>query len=76
MITSILELEQGISNLWKNGLSAAMKNRPTYNQYKPVNYFKVFVHGFPYLWDAEEYVGICPSRISRLMLSYHLSMKT
>jgi hypothetical protein len=49
MITSVLEVHNGIARLWQQGNSSGLKEYPNYGQYIPKDYFKAFIYGFPYL---------------------------
>ncbi|KAL7501881.1 hypothetical protein ACHAXN_000164, partial [Cyclotella atomus] len=55
MVASVLEVHSGIENLWKQGKSDGYKDYPNYGQHIPIDYFKVFLHGFPYLWANRKY---------------------
>lgn len=55
MVASVLEVHSGIENLWKQGESDSYKDYPNYGQHIPIDYFKVFLHGFPYLWANRKY---------------------
>ena len=55
MITSVLEVHTGVDNLWKRGRSDGYKDYPNFGQHIPLDYFKAFLHGFPYLWSDEKY---------------------
>jgi hypothetical protein len=50
MVTAVLEVHKGIAGLWQRGNLLGMKEYPNYGQYIPKDYFKAFLHGFPYLW--------------------------
>ena len=55
IISASLEVENGISNLWRRGEGPGFKDYPDYGQYIPMNYFEAFVCGFPHLWSPREY---------------------
>jgi hypothetical protein len=50
MIAATMEVERGVENLWKRGPSLGMRDYPNYGRFIPINYFKAFLCGFPYLW--------------------------
>ena len=55
VIAASLEVEHGISNLWRSGPSYdGFKAHPDYGQYIPEAYFRGFVNGFPHLWSPED----------------------
>lgn len=54
-MSAVTEVQTGVGNLWKNGESPGMKPYPNYGQYIPIDYFKAFMHGFPYLWADKKY---------------------
>jgi hypothetical protein len=64
MVTAGLEVHKGIAGLWQGGNSLGMKEYPNYGQYIPKEYFKAFLHGFPYLW-AEKHIGMS------IVLNFH-----
>ena len=55
MVTSVLEVHQGVEKLWKSGPSVGMKQYPNYAQFIPIDYMKAFLHSFPYLWADRKY---------------------
>ncbi len=55
MVTAVLEVHKGVAGLWRRGNSSGMKEFPNYGQYIPKDYFKAFLHGFPYLWADRKY---------------------
>ena len=58
LVAASLEVERGVDSLWKHGKSNGMKDYPNYGQFIPKNYFKAFLHGFPYLWADEKYWSV------------------
>jgi hypothetical protein len=54
-VTAVTEVQTGVNNLWKTGESPGLKPYPNYAQYIPVDYFKAFMAGFPYLWSDRKY---------------------
>ena len=60
MITSVLEVHRGVANLWKQGSSGGMKGYPNYGQYIPVEYFKAFLKGFPFIFSDRKYWDVAP----------------
>ena len=55
MVMAVLEVHKGVAGLWQRGNSSGMKEFPNYGQYIPKDYFKAFLHGFPYLWADRKY---------------------
>jgi len=56
-------VKKGVKNLWKGGESAGLKPHPNYNQYIQVNYFKAFMHAFPFMWSNEMYWYLPKNRV-------------
>ncbi len=55
IIAAACEVDVGIENLFKQGLSDGFKDYPNYGQYIPKNYMKCFLCAFPFLWCDEKY---------------------
>ena len=60
MKSAVLQVERGVENLWKRGESPGFMPYPNYGQFIPVDYFKMFLHGLPYLWADKKYWDIPP----------------
>ena len=50
MIAGANEVHNGVASLWKQGLSYGFRDYPNIAQFLPKNYFKAFVHAFPFMW--------------------------
>ena len=69
LITAACEVERGIDNLFKRGLSDGFKDYPNYGQYIPKNYMKCFMAAFPYMWCEEKYWYEDPRNLSWAVIS-------
>ena len=50
MIAGANEVHNGVALLWKQGPSYGFRDYPNFAQFLPKNYFKAFVHAFPFMW--------------------------
>ena len=55
MIAGANEVHNGVASLWKQGPSYGFRDYPNFAQYVPKNYFKAFVHAFPFMWADRRY---------------------
>ena len=51
MIAGANEVHNGVVSLWKQGPSYGFCDYPNFAQFLPKNYFKAFVHAFPFMWE-------------------------
>ena len=75
MVTAVLEVHHGVTNLWQQGNSAGMKIYQNYGKYIPLDYMKAFLHSLSHLW-AEKSIGMLTGVFSHLILSFHLLTNT
>ncbi len=55
IIASANEVQGGIDSLWKQDAGYGFRDFPNYAKYIPRNYFKAFVHAFPFMWADRTY---------------------
>jgi hypothetical protein len=55
IIASANEVQGGIDCLWKQGAGYGFQDCPNNAKYIPRNYFKAFVHAFPFMWADRTY---------------------
>lgn len=55
MIAATLKVDNGVENLWKRGQSEGLEPHANFGQYIPLNYFKCFKAGLPFLWCDEKF---------------------
>jgi hypothetical protein len=55
LIASANEVQGGINLLWKQGAGYGFRDFPNYAKFIPKNYFKAFVHAFPFMWADRIY---------------------
>ena len=55
LIAAAGELERGVDNLWKKGLSHGRRQYPDFGRYVPKNAFKAFCSAAPYAWCDKQF---------------------
>eukprot|EP00957_Ditylum_brightwellii_P127846 9749807-Ditylum_brightwellii.AAC.1 len=55
IVAAASEVETGVDNLWRVGLSLGCHNYPDFGKYIPKNAFKAFCSAAPYAWSDKKY---------------------